>query len=300
MNVVLPKPGAYIIAVSGGVDSRALLDILYKDSQNNSNWKLIVAHLDHGMRSDSADDRKFVQAITKQYDLLFEYHTIALGVGASEARARAERYTYLNRLQKKYDAQAVITAHHQDDVLETAIINLLRGSGRKGLSALSSQPKLLRPLLGVTKQELLDYAGQHGLNWREDSTNQDDSYLRNYVRHNILPRFDIQARRQFLEIIQNMKALNTSLDDLLNEQLQLQDNTGTITRTWFNNLPHAVAKETLASWLRLHKLANFDAQTLERLVVNAKAARTGQQFPVVNNYTMKVNKNYLALEPAER
>jgi hypothetical protein len=120
------------------------------------------------------------------------------------------------------------------------------------------------------------------------------------VRHKLLPRFDDQARAQFLGNIDNLQNLNATVDTLLTQQLQLQDKRGTITRVWFNSLPHAVAKEMLAAWLRGRNLRNFDSKTLERLVVNAKSARQGQRFPVPGNYVMKVEKEYLALEPAER
>jgi tRNA(Ile)-lysidine synthase len=299
MDAILPKPGTYVVGVSGGVDSRVLLDMLQQHGQGGG-YKFIVAHLDHGMRPDSAEDRKFVQATAQAYNLPFVYDTVRLGNTASEAQARAARYKFLHHVRQASNAQAVITAHHQDDVLETAIINMIRGSGRKGLTALSSQGVLIRPLLAIPKSELIAYAKQRDLNWREDSTNQDDSYLRNYVRHNILPRFDASARVQFLTIITDLQKLNNELDGLLAEQLQLQDEPGTITRLWFNSLPHAVAKEILAAWLRDAQINNFDAKTLERLVVQAKSARAGQQFSLPGGHSMKVGKNALALKLAER
>ena len=300
MDAILPTPGTYVIGVSGGVDSRVLLDILHKHSRSNDGYTFVVAHLDHGMRPDSAADRQFVQATAGDYGLPFTYNTVALGAGASEARARAERYKFLRHVQQASNAQAIITAHHQDDLLETALINIVRGSGRKGLTALNSRTGLLRPLLGVPKSELITYAKDAGLTWQEDSTNQDQQYLRNYIRHVILPRFDERSRSQFLQIINNLQTVNQSLDTLLSKQLQLQDKPGTITRLWFNSLPHAVAKETLATWLRERQLRNFDSKTLERLVVHAKTARVGQQFSLPGDYIMKVGKDYLALELAER
>src|SRR5437764_343012 len=134
MDVVLPKPGKYVVAVSGGVDSVALLDMLAR----SDDLKLVVAHFDHGIRKDSAKDRKFVEDLAKNYDLPFVYEEGHLGSGTSEAVARGARYDFLHRVKKSHGAQAIITAHHQDDVLETAIINLLRGTGRKGLTSLTS------------------------------------------------------------------------------------------------------------------------------------------------------------------
>jgi tRNA(Ile)-lysidine synthase len=300
MDVVLPTPGTYVVGVSGGVDSRVLLDVLHKHAHGKPGYKLVVAHLDHGIRGDSADDRRFVQSLAKEYGLPFTYNSVNLGKGVSEARARQERYAFLNHTRSASGAQAIITAHHQDDLLETAIINMLRGSGRKGLTALNSRAELLRPFLGVPKSELISYARDQDLTWHEDSTNQDDSYLRNYVRHNVLPRFDEQARAQLLAIIDNLHNLNHEIDTLLSQQLQLQEKPGTITRLWFNSLPHAVAKEILASWLRPQRLIDFDSKTLERLVVNAKAGRPGQQFSLPGKHIMHVGTERLALKTAER
>src|SRR5688572_27728765 len=127
-------PGKYIVAVSGGVDSMVLLHLLSQHSQS----ELIVAHFDHGIRPDSAEDRKLVEKTAKKYGLEFVYREGELGPGASEAEAREARYGFLQIIKVKHNAKAIVTAHHQDDMLETAIINMLRGTGRKGLSSLVS------------------------------------------------------------------------------------------------------------------------------------------------------------------
>src|SRR5581483_5437597 len=98
--------------------------------------------------------------------------------------------------------------HREDDLIETAIINLLRGSGRKGLTSLKSRDRILRPLLRYKKVEIIKYAKDNNIEWREDSTNEDDSYLRNYVRHNIVSRLDSSARSQLLDIISRVSELN--------------------------------------------------------------------------------------------
>src|SRR4051794_16456164 len=126
-------PGKYVVAVSGGVDSVGLLDLLRMDP----GVKLTVSHFDHGIRDDSHLDRAHVQALARRYQLPFVYDKGALGPGASEAEARTARYQFLDNVKTKTGAHAIVTAHHQDDVLETAIINLLRGTGRKGLSSLT-------------------------------------------------------------------------------------------------------------------------------------------------------------------
>ncbi|HXR49459.1 MAG TPA: tRNA lysidine(34) synthetase TilS [Verrucomicrobiae bacterium] len=301
MDIVLPKPGTYIVAVSGGVDSMALLHMLYSEAVSNSRpWKLIVAHLDHGIREDSAEDRRLVQAAAGRYGLPFVYHKSHLGAGTSEAEARKARYEFLHKVRGASGARAIITAHHQDDVLETAIINLLRSSGRKGLTSLKSHHDIERPLLQVPKRELIAYAKDQGLVWHEDSTNQNLDYLRNYIRHRLLPKFDKTARDKLHAIIAAQHQTNNELDTLLVNQLHLQSVGGRLDRIWFNHLPHAVAREVMAEWLRAHGVRNFDRKTLERLVVAAKVSPKGSRYNVLQDRFMQVNSSDLALVRAER
>jgi tRNA(Ile)-lysidine synthetase-like protein len=297
MDAVLTSPGSYVIAVSGGVDSMALLHALQQKNLafKDKPWKLVVAHFDHGMRDDSAEDRKLVQVFAKNNGLRFVYEEGRLGIGASEARARDARYRFLRKALKNTNSSAIVTAHHQDDVLETAIINLLRGSGRKGLTSLGNRPGIERPLLAIPKRDLIAYAKDQGLRWREDSTNQDTDYLRNYVRHYLLPRFDEPALARLREIIDSAKEINREIDSLLLNQLDLKSTAGNLDRYWFTQLPHAVARETMAAWLRAHGLRDFDSKTLERLVVAAKVAAPGKTFDVLRGSRLAIGPDHLAL-----
>lgn len=296
MDVVSPKPGKYVVAVSGGVDSVALLDILSPHPELD----LIIAHFDHGIREDSAEDRKLVQKMALANRLPFVFEEAGLGYGASEAEAREARYTFLRQVLKDNGADAIITAHHQDDVLETAIINMLRGTGRRGLTSLGSKGDLVRPLLNVTKEDLINYAQARGLKWHEDSTNSDEKYLRNYVRRQLLTKFNENDRSKLVKIINNLQSTNRELDTLLVNQLQSQSVNEAIDRAWFIKLKHNEAKEVMAAWLRLHGINNYDAGTLERLVIAAKTATHGKVFPVIKNWQMRVNRKDLALEGLER
>lgn len=298
MNVLMPTPGSYVIAVSGGVDSVALLHRLR--TRTEPALRLVVAHFDHGIRDDSEDDRWLVQGLAETYGLPFVYDRGRLGAGTSEATAREARYNFLRRVQRASNARAIITAHHQDDVLETAIINLIRGTGRKGLTALSSRHDLERPLLDIPKQDIIAYAKDQGLVWFEDSTNQNLDYLRNYVRHRIVPRFDVNSRQQLLSIINDSRQINHEIDTLLVNHLHGQSAGGRLDRSAFNQLPHSVAREVMAAWLRAHGVTNFDSRTLERLVVAAKTAPAGQQFDVLQGVRLQVLADHLALEHPER
>lgn len=173
----------YVVAVSGGVDSIVLLDKLVR----RGGAKLVVAHFDHGIRVDSADDAAFVATLAKRYELEFEMRREELGPRASEAIARDRRYTFLREVAARHGDAPIVTAHHADDVIETIAINIERGTGWRGLAVLDSD--LIRPLLHVPKRVIIDYAHQHNLVWREDSTNQDTTYLRNEFRARISAQF---------------------------------------------------------------------------------------------------------------
>ncbi len=295
MNISV-QPGTYVVAVSGGVDSMVLLDLL----RQQPNVKLVVAHFDHGIRSDSAFDRELVQRTAQSHGLPFVYHEAKLGPGASEETARKARYTFLHAVREASGARAIITAHHHDDALETAVINLLRGTGRKGLSSLQSNHTVHRPLLHLEKRALRDYANDQGLTWREDSTNEDTKYLRNYVRHRILTKFGTEDRNKLQYIVRKAAHINKELDTQLMNYLHVQTKAGKLDRETFLRLPHAVSKEVMAAWLRKHDIRNFDSKALERLVVAAKTLRPGKSADVLQGHSLKITTKYLALQTPDR
>ena len=269
-------PGKYVMAVSGGVDSMALLHMLARQMAGD---ELVVAHFEHGIRPDSIEDLWLVEDAARRLGLPFIYEHGHLGEGASELQARDARYGFLRRVQAEQGARAIITAHHQDDVLETAILNGLRGTGSRGLSSLQSSDELVRPLLHVPKQELVRYAQANGLVWREDSTNQDLRYRRNYIRHKLVPRLDPPQRAALLARIAAAVRLNREIDQLVRDLLANQSTPDTLERRWFIRLPYSVSAEVMAAWLRIHGLA-FDRRTIHRLVVFAKTARPGKHADV--------------------
>lgn len=285
------EPGKYIVAVSGGVDSMVLLDVI----QGIPNLELLVAHFEHGIRDDSDSDRKLVESAAKKYRLPFIYEHGNLGSGVGESQAREARYVFLRRVMAETGADAILTAHHRDDLIETAILNVLRGTGRKGLSSLQSTSEIIRPFLNYSKQEILAYARDKQLAWHEDSTNQNDQYLRNYIRHHIVPRLGESGRARLLEHITKAGQLNPDIDTLLIEGLHEQLQDGLLNRRWFVSLPYDVSCEAMAAWLRARGIRDFDRRLIERLVVAAKVAMPGKVIDINAEYWLKVHKDTLSL-----
>ncbi|MBI4835670.1 MAG: tRNA lysidine(34) synthetase TilS [Candidatus Abawacabacteria bacterium] len=187
------KNATFIIAVSGGVDSMALLHCLSQISK----YHYIVVSIDHSIRQDSKDDIALVKKAAQKYKIPFHSKKVTVPTLAKQQRkgleeaARDIRYQVLQKYQKKYQAAAIITAHHQDDQLETILFHLIRGSDIQGLVGMEmlNKQQIFRPLLTTAKKDIIAYAQKHQLQWREDSTNRDTTLSRNFIRHNLLPHF---------------------------------------------------------------------------------------------------------------
>lgn len=291
----MPKPGRYVVAVSGGVDSVSLLHLML---QSGNDYELIVAHFDHGIRPDSTKDRIFVKHIADSYGLPFKAARVNLGSGASEETARNYRYDFLRRIERERHCDAVITAHHQDDLIETAIINILRGTGRLGLGSIRETEHLKRPLLKVSKEVLRRYAFRQGLVWREDSTNSSDLYLRNRVRHNMVARMSSDQRQALLRLIYREAELNQKIEQELTRFVG--EAKSQLSRYTLNIMPYDVSKELIASWLRANNLLNFDRRTVERITLAAKTKPSGVKLDVTGKYVVNLMREHLALQAPER
>ncbi|HEX9594972.1 MAG TPA: tRNA lysidine(34) synthetase TilS [Candidatus Saccharimonadales bacterium] len=276
------KPGLYVVAVSGGVDSVVLLDLLSRQSALD----MIVAHFDHGIRSDSAEDRKFAKELAKKYKLPFEYAEGKLGPDASEEDARDARYEFLQSVKDKHEASAIITAHHEDDVIETAILNLMRGTHNRGLSSLKSTNDVLRPLLHASKAQITEYAEVNNLHWKEDPSNKDTKYLRNYVRLSIIPalnRRDPRWRQRLLNKIKRSGRINLEVDSaisyLVDNNLVFKENETVIPRHWLIMLPNAVGLEVIKHvFVRLKVPAAINQQSLKSTLLFCKTAQSGKRY----------------------
>lgn len=289
--------GTYVVAVSGGVDSVTLLHLLDEMSRrSDAEYRFIVAHFDHGIRSDSAEDRRLVQRLAAHYGMPFVYEQAALGNGASEAVARTARYAFLHKVRRASSAHAILTAHHEDDVIETAMLNLIRGTGGRGLHALRSRELVKRPLLGVAKKDLVRYAQANGLVWREDSTNANTALLRNYLRHQVLADMGVTRRSQILKLTRRASELSTEIDVLITNYLHVQPATNSLNRASFIELPHAVSREIMAVWLRYQAPSvEISKKLLERLVVGAKVGRNGKFVDVAAGFRLELAPKTITL-----
>lgn len=282
LNVVnIPTtPTTYIIAVSGGVDSMVLLHSLRRFHPQHT---YIVAHVNHGMRKTAHYDEELVKKVAIQHGLRFESTNLHLGEKASETLARTKRYEYLRALQKKHKAEAIITAHHQDDVIETCFLNLVRGTGHRGLVSLDSRAMLIRPLLNMPKSTLIRYAQLNGIQWNEDNTNTDTTILRNKIRHEVVPEMSELQRKTLLHIIDTTRKYSKAIDreiQQLNKKL-LHRGQWVIRKSAFIQLPHDVSREVIYGVLRDVGVKDIDKKTVERLVIAIKTLVPGKKIQAI-------------------
>ena len=185
------EPGEVIVAVSGGADSVALLDLL-NGVAGELGLSLVVAHADHGIASDSRTVGASVRNLATKYGLPFETVELNLGPDATETDARRARYAWLREVQQRRHAKYLVTAHHQDDQIETVLLRTLRGSAPAGLAGIGRRARggLVRPLLPFTRRELFAHATARDLPVHDDPANSDPRHLRSWVRATLLPLLD--------------------------------------------------------------------------------------------------------------
>ncbi|MBP5797402.1 MAG: tRNA lysidine(34) synthetase TilS [Bacteroidales bacterium] len=214
-----------ILAISGGIDSMVLADVLLKSKAD-----FVLAHCNFHLRGEESDgDEQFVRAYAerngltlyvKQFDTLnyAEEHKLSI-----EMAARELRYAWFEELRQQLGYDHIAVAHHADDQLETFFINLLRGAGIKGLKGMQMvNGRIIRPLLETSREEIRQYAIENGLTWREDHTNAETLYLRNKIRHELLPAIDNiskEGRSAILKSISHLASENELYRELLNEKL---------------------------------------------------------------------------------
>ena len=277
------SPKKYLIAVSGGVDSVVLLDMLAKKHEN-----ILVAHFDHGIREDSKEDAIFVRQLAVKYGVKFFTKREELGANASEEKARRARYKFLRELSEKQNA-TIVTAHHLDDVIETIIINMVRGTGWRGLAVLNAED-IYRPLINFKKQEIINYAKQNNLKWREDSTNSLNVYMRNIVRHKIDLSNEQKNELQILhqEQIRLAKEIKSEVTSLLKSI----KNDNKISRYFINSIDQASAYEIIRELTK----GELTPSQIDSVINAIKTQRNGTIFEASKNIKIHFTTRFFTLE----
>ena len=238
-------------AVSGGADSVALFVLARAANLNVTAW-----HVDHGLRINSHTEDELVAQLATQLGAQFESRTVSVEQGANtEARAREARYGVM--------PQGVMTGHTADDQAETVLINLLRGSGTRGLAGM--QPTDQRPLLHIRRSETEALCSALGIAVFNDPSNNDERFQRNRIRHEVLPLLESLAKRDLVPVLTRQADLLRDDDDLLNELAGALDPTDALALA---NAPIALSRRAIRTWLT-HPLVP-DSATVERVLEVAR------------------------------
>ncbi|MCC6938480.1 MAG: tRNA lysidine(34) synthetase TilS [Flavobacteriales bacterium] len=298
-GLLLPEQSVFV-AVSGGVDSMVLLHVLHALRHPVS-----VAHVDHGLRgAESSADAAFVQEHCSDLGVPFQVRKVDVAAsirdrgGSAQMAARDLRYAWFNELGIDHP---VALAHHADDAVETLFINLLRGTGSKGWGAIPwKSGKCIRPLLGVHRDEILRYAQDHSIPFREDSSNASPKYLRNRIRQELIPLLE-QLRpgssRTMARSIRMLRELETSAEQRLESLLSgiPQANDGS------KQVPFTLIEDSGTPALVLHHLLRgrgSHPDTLERIHDAIIERNTGAVFSS-GNCLVSVDRDHLHIGSAE-
>lgn len=184
-------PARWIVAFSGGLDSTVLLHALAKSATSS---EILAVHIDHGLHADAGQWQQHCRTFAGNLGVAYETSTVAVALkpeNGLEADARRVRYDAFAGIVRSGDC--LLSAHHEDDQAETLLLNLMRGSGPAGLAGIGlqqsfSRGRLLRPLLGVSREAIEAYAKRHRLEWIDDPSNEDSRFDRNFLRNEVMPK----------------------------------------------------------------------------------------------------------------
>lgn len=223
LNHLMDTKDNCLIAVSGGVDSMVLAHTL-----KDLGYATAIAHVNFQLRGLESDaDAAFVRAYAKKQDLLYYQLEVDTEAYAKKEKlsiqeaAREIRYAWLEEIRKKNQAQWIVVGHHKNDLAETMLFNLTRGTGLAGLRSIQAKNgQILRPLLFAERHEILTYAKKQNLQWREDSSNVKTKYSRNLIRHEVLPKL-AKINNKVVEHLYHTSLLMNDISLVLKSHLEI-------------------------------------------------------------------------------
>ena len=271
-----PPERPYLIGVSGGRDSVALLHRLIDLGYN----KLIICHLNHRLRGRSSDaDARFVEKLARKYRADFELGSAAVLALAKKKRlsietaARKARYGFFAKIAKRRGCHTIFLAHHADDLVETFVINLIRGAGLTGLAAMRQistrrvddvELTIVRPFLSIWRKEIDKYVREHRLHFREDASNKNLAQARNRIRHRVLPYFEKMLGRNIRRNIWRTAIILAEEENWMSNQF-LNSTGPRLSVADLCDLPTALQRRSILQWLRAQNVSDVGFDVIERV-----------------------------------
>lgn len=297
------------VACSGGIDSMCLLHYLFA---NKKKWNIEVCavNVDHQIRENSANDSKFVEDFCQKNGILCYKFAIDVPKLAKEQKtgleetARTARYKVFETLLQKGLVSKIAIAHHQQDQVETVLLNIFRGSGLKGACGMREvQKNLVRPLLNTPKAEINAYAKENKIEYVTDQTNSDDAYSRNFLRLNILPQLRTVWKNVDANIINFSKICKQDDDYILStidfDDIQIENGMAKIPQRYFA-LPNSVQSRVLKfAFEKLNLTKDIEKRHLEILKNLAKSGENGSKMNLPNGLKASLEYDCLVVYKAK-
>lgn len=242
LEKVIVEDDIIVIACSGGPDSMALLSLLCNLRKEKS-FKIVCAHVNHNKREESEAEALMVKSFCEKNDVIFEYTKFEdYDKGNFEAVARKKRYAFFEKVMKKYCSKKLFTAHHGDDLSETILMRIARGSTLKGYSGFSKYNnsewyELYRPLIYVTKKELHEYVKNNNIPYAIDKSNLEDKYTRNRFRNRILPELKLEEpniHKKFLNFSEKIEEAASYINEVVSEKISEEYRDNSLNLVKFN------------------------------------------------------------------
>jgi len=307
----------YLIGVSGGRDSVTLLHWLVERGYK----KLIVCHLNHQLRGRSSDaDARFVEKFAAKYDVDLEMGSAKVRALAAkqkmsvETAARDARYKFFAKIARRRRCRTVFLAHHADDLVETFLINLFRGAGTSGLSAMREVSNrrigdidltIVRPFLGAWRREIDRYVGKHRLKFREDASNKNLGPLRNRVRRRVIPYLEKTLGRNIRQSIRRAALIAAEEENWIQDQLPDATDVDSaavaasaeeaLTVAKLRDSAVALQRRAILQWLRARKITNigFDVVESVRSLLDQDAGAAKINLPQDRHVRRRAGKIFL-------
>jgi len=271
-----PPDARYLIGVSGGRDSIALLHWLV----NLGYDRLIVCHLNHQLRGQSSDaDARFVQKLAAKYQVGFELgaaNVLALARKKKmslETAAREARYSFFSKAAKRRRCHKIFLAHHADDLVETFLLNLIRGAGLTGLGGMRDVSSrqihgvdltILRPLLSIWRSDIDKYVRECHLRFREDATNKNLAPTRNRIRNRIIPYLEKILDRNIRQNLWRTATIAAEEENWLDKEVPDLTNVD-LSVPKLRALPVALQRRAILKWLRVQNISGVGFEVIERV-----------------------------------
>lgn len=244
LNSLLKPNDTIIIGLSGGPDSMCLLDIVLKLKKKIN---IICAHINHNIREESKEEMVFIQEYCQKKQITLEttiFDKKSDSEDYNELELREKRYKFFGELMSKYNAKYLFTAHHGDDLVETILMRISRGSNLKGYSGFQVEGnkngiKVIKPLIFVTKEEIQKYNEENNVPFVNDRTNEEDDYTRNRYRHNVLPFLKSENKNIHLKYIKfsnELKKYYDFVESIIEEEISKRYDNKILDITNFNEL----------------------------------------------------------------